>query len=1257
MTAPNLPNGAFRPGLSFELCRADYSIPVPVISQAPSLVSAPRNAFNTYHSNTHSRGANLVVKSTVSGSSSNFSLVTTSNISQSNVNNFANYPAFSSIFQTLLRGSNTSQVPIAPANVSGYVNAVAGPNGNLFTGFRPAQLSYQSNINISAPACIPTGPTHVTVSSVTLNSVNCSSRNNISAAPKVAITHSYTPTNSRRSVASSVESLFVSTNLMAVSDSTTNGMRKLGAMAFLRWAAVCTRCFRKERLSVWPRCKADTDALHEMNWVIAPPGLLGIYSESPFLRPVVLLRRVQFAAPGNVNPNVLDTDNMVRSLREMADSRITKYPGFAPHFPPSAASVGFTTDYMTYIFTLELERQVIKLLHRPKIGGHSEWRVVLRLGWATTDFYVPDHSSGVTSHRALALESLPRCLSVRVAGRSVPLPDPIFHGGQAQRLGKRLRLSIDITDKVLLKCNSTARNRVVDIELTWLHVPLEDQSAELLNIVADGLISPLLCHLVGLPLVQVTLDRAYTVSDLRNTFNLDNSEPYKTFVNGPLLDPVEFPPLTTNSDDSGPLEYHGVFGVYDKCLPPCRSLPVANTKDELKSRFKKTCNDNDLSICDGDVEVADYIPICLLCPLTRTRIDIPVRSFKCSHLQCFDLHSYLSINMRRPRWTCPICSIPAPFRDLRVDELFISILKNPRSADAEFVQLDANGSWHLNNICDSGEAETDKLFVEPKHTDADTNLTFEKGCKAEGEASLDMLKESENGANMHTVQVDKKEQSTTNTFVNRGSETGDGNSHLEPEVIILSDDEDEEKDERDDDGGCDGHSLEKDEDETMKVGDKSMVCDKHKRNVGLASSCSNEMGTTTKTASTLPSRPMTLEIDLTNEDSDSSHCGESNGIILESSSNGNHIVLQNEKVIHSDLSSDFVRTRDAIRLGNRDPLIVISPLPSISITNALSGSIIDDKLNSHLINEFTSMRNELTLYPKRLSDVDSDWPLEFAQNMTKSTKTSNNINNNKYNTNHNKSAIYQRFLELTAHTVNQTIIKQNSHNLSTENDRLTNNSLSYAYNSGSKRKGYLTKLNNKKTDNRSQPSKKVIVSDSEDESLDTPGSVPSTSSTSRRNPQLMKMQQAAALARLMQERSRRIRSISEASNELNEKAVGNLPSTSSAISRTTSRQTAVNANSKKRRTTRKRQRQQRSNVSDDSETSSQSFYTSEMSCVSASEPSSESVFSNSSSRCTEEDDDDVSVDSFSSNDRWSPSQDVCFGRKKQPKRKPARVRR
>mmetsp|Transcript_18198 Transcript_18198/g.42346 ORF Transcript_18198/g.42346 Transcript_18198/m.42346 type:complete len:450 (+) Transcript_18198:38-1387(+) len=48
----------------------------------------------------------------------------------------------------------------------------------------------------------------------------------------------------------------------------------------------------------------------------------------------------------------------------------------------------------------------------------------------------------------------------------------------------------------------------------------------------------------------------------------------------------------------------------------------------------------------------------LLCPLTLTRMKIPVRGRQCQHLRCFDLEAYLSTSastLYQRRWHCPLC--------------------------------------------------------------------------------------------------------------------------------------------------------------------------------------------------------------------------------------------------------------------------------------------------------------------------------------------------------------------------------------------------------------------------------------------------------------------------------------------------------------------------------------------------------------------------------------------------------------------------
>ncbi|VDN16112.1 unnamed protein product [Dibothriocephalus latus] len=94
---------------------------------------------------------------------------------------------------------------------------------------------------------------------------------------------------------------------------------------------------------------------------------------------------------------------------------------------------------------------------------------------------------------------------------------------------------------------------------------------------------------------------------------------------------------------------------------------------------------------DEDLQSDGWIPVSLLCPLALTRIKTPVRSVNCDHLQCFDLSSYLTINKKRPRWSCPVCSSPAPFRDLRRDDFFVKLMADGCMTNVEMVHVTANG--------------------------------------------------------------------------------------------------------------------------------------------------------------------------------------------------------------------------------------------------------------------------------------------------------------------------------------------------------------------------------------------------------------------------------------------------------------------------------------------------------------------------------------------------------------------------------------
>lgn len=70
---------------------------------------------------------------------------------------------------------------------------------------------------------------------------------------------------------------------------------------------------------------------------------------------------------------------------------------------------------------------------------------------------------------------------------------------------------------------------------------------------------------------------------------------------------------------------------------------------------------------DAEIEMSSQV-LSLKCPLSYMRLDTPCRATTCTHVQCFDACSYLQLQQQGPQWLCPVCSKPAPFDRLAVDE-------------------------------------------------------------------------------------------------------------------------------------------------------------------------------------------------------------------------------------------------------------------------------------------------------------------------------------------------------------------------------------------------------------------------------------------------------------------------------------------------------------------------------------------------------------------------------------------------------------
>lgn len=75
------------------------------------------------------------------------------------------------------------------------------------------------------------------------------------------------------------------------------------------------------------------------------------------------------------------------------------------------------------------------------------------------------------------------------------------------------------------------------------------------------------------------------------------------------------------------------------------------------------------------------------------RLERPVRSTKCSHLQCFEAKWWISQNIKHPQWLCPLCNRELRFDELIVDGFSLDILDVvPEQYDE--VVIEADNAWH-----------------------------------------------------------------------------------------------------------------------------------------------------------------------------------------------------------------------------------------------------------------------------------------------------------------------------------------------------------------------------------------------------------------------------------------------------------------------------------------------------------------------------------------------------------------------------------
>ncbi|XP_068202709.1 E3 SUMO-protein ligase gei-17-like [Palaemon carinicauda] len=137
--------------------------------------------------------------------------------------------------------------------------------------------------------------------------------------------------------------------------------------------------------------------------------------------------------------------------------------------------------------------------------------------------------------------------------------------------------------------------------------------------------------------------------------------------------------------------------VDELCQKLKRRSPSRALEGIKKSAFQK----------GSDIMLASSYPVSLECPLLRKRIELPGRSTRCTHPQCFDLWSYIQLNANKGSWSCPICLHDIGLDNLYVDEFIEEVLKATSSCVMK-IFLCKDGSWASKSEDENGMEKENK---------------------------------------------------------------------------------------------------------------------------------------------------------------------------------------------------------------------------------------------------------------------------------------------------------------------------------------------------------------------------------------------------------------------------------------------------------------------------------------------------------------------------------------------------------------------
>ncbi|MES1901916.1 MAG: Zinc finger MIZ domain-containing protein 1 [Paramarteilia canceri] len=152
-----------------------------------------------------------------------------------------------------------------------------------------------------------------------------------------------------------------------------------------------------------------------------------------------------------------------------------------------------------------------------------------------------------------------------------------------------------------------------------------------------------------------------------------------------------------------------------------QSSSIAKFKNFFQNKSQNLRN-----IPGSDSNTVQACKIMRKCPISGCPIILPVRGSHCNHLQCFDLESYLFLNLERALWRCPMCFSATVVESLYVDDFMLNVLHNAKSFNCNSINVFPDGKWNpilIEEKLGDMDSNTEKsYFQSPRLNQNDPNI-------------------------------------------------------------------------------------------------------------------------------------------------------------------------------------------------------------------------------------------------------------------------------------------------------------------------------------------------------------------------------------------------------------------------------------------------------------------------------------------------------------------------------------------------------